>query len=232
MAITKITNQPLSSSNTAMILFPVGIVLLGLFLFIFIAPQSYTQIVNKFNASKEQKSNYENLQKKLSVLQSMSPTTLEQTSKVVMVLPDKNPILAFISQMKNLAIEKNIVINDIKSSTTGDTDSGAKKLEFEVTLQGESLDSIGGFLNDLTTRAPIVSLDQTTISATDLAKLATVKMSVYWAALPTTLPALTDPLPPFSSDELKTLDKMSAYTVSEFANLAPGNSSPRENPFN
>jgi hypothetical protein len=231
MAISKIQKDSFLSSNGFTILFPVVVLLLGLFLLIFVAPQTYSQITNKLNAAKEQKENYENLQKKLSVLQSTSPTMLEGTSKAVIVMPEKNPVLPFISQMKNLAIEKEITINDFKSNTIGDL-SEVKKLDFEVSLEGASANEINAYLSEFTKRAPLVTLDEIAISEFNTNSTAKVKISVYWSALPTTLPALTDPLPPFSSDEIKTFDKFSAYQIPEFTTLPSSNPAPRENPFN
>jgi Tfp pilus assembly protein PilO len=230
MTITQVKKT--SSTNALMFLFPVVVLILGLFLFIFIVPQSYSQITDKLNSYKEQKTNYENLQKKLAVLQSTSPALLDQTSQAVLVMPDRNSVLSFISQMKNIAIEKNMTITDVKSGTISDTEEGTKKFEFEIQLEGDTFETITALLQELSSRAPLVSLDEATITNSETTKIAKLKISGYWAPLPHELPALTDPLPPFSPTELKTLERMSAYTLPEFTNLSPGNTAPRENPFN
>jgi len=230
MGITNIKDPAFSSSNTWALLFPVSVIVGGLLLLIFVAPQSYSQITDRIASYKEQKVYYDNLQKKLSVLQSTSPSILNQTGQIVTILPDKNPILSFISQMKNLAVEKNVVITDIKTDTIADND--VKVLEFEIGVTGDSIDSINALVKDLYHRAPVVTIDEMAISDNGEAKAGKVKMSVYWADLPTSLPALTDPLPPFSPEELKTLDQLRAYQVPDFSTLTPADTLPRDNPFN
>jgi hypothetical protein len=229
MTITKINNA--SSSGTFVILFPVVVLILGVLLLIFVVPQSYSYVVDSLHASQEQKTQYENLQKKLSTLQSVSPVLLSQTGKAVQVLPERNPVLPFISQMKSLAIEKQLEVTDIRSNAITAVDT-VQKLELEVSLQGDSTSTINAFLIDLSNHAPLVTLDDTTITEIESVVLAKVKMSVYWSPLPNSLPSLTDPLPPFTSDELQTLQKFDAYTVSEFTTLPPADTEPRENPFN
>src|SRR4029079_12679349 len=113
--------------------------------------QSYSQITAKLNSYKEQKTNYENLQKKLAVLQSTSPALLDQTAQAVAFMPDKNPILPFLSQMKNIAIEKNVTVSDIKTNAVSDTDNGGKKLEFEIILDGAAFYHIISLVHNMQT---------------------------------------------------------------------------------
>lgn len=219
--------------SSLVILFPILIIIGGLFLFIFIAPGSYAQIVTRIESYKKDKETYDTLQKKLTVLQTTSPSVLDKTTQAVGVMPEKNPVLSFISQMKNIAIEKNITISSIKSNNISDTEGENNRLELEVSMEGESYDAINELVLALATRAPIMTVDEVQMVDQETSKSARMKASLYWSNLPETLPPVTDALPAFSPDELTTLDRISTYTLPEFSTLSPGvNTAPRENPFN
>lgn len=226
------TSSSFSQSSGALFLLPVGLIVLSLLVVIFVVPGSYAQITSRYDAFQKDRERRDVLQKKLTVLQSTSPAALQLAPQTVIVMPEKNPVLPFISQLKELALAENVTITDIKSASISEFQDGIKKLEFAVTLDAAEFQPIVNVLNSLATRAPVATIDQVDMRNLETSKQAGVKLTVYWSPLPESLPAITDPFPPFSPEELASLDRVSKLTPPTFSELSPESANPRENPFN
>lgn len=232
MSLAKTSSTPFSQSTGALFLFPIVLIVVSLLVVIFVVPGTYSQIISRYETYQKERERRDILEKKLTVLQAASPTVLQLSPQTVIFMPEKNPVLPFISQLKELSLSESVTIVDIKSTVASELQDGIKKLEFSVTLNATDFQKITNVLNSLSTRAPVSTIDEVSFRGFDTNKEAVVKLSVYWSKLPETLPAITDPFPPFSSNELATLDRISKFTPPTFLELNPENPGFRENPFN
>jgi hypothetical protein len=209
MQISKNSKEQISTQKALIFLIPLAIIVTIVILFIFVIPSSYSEIISRIQSYQTNQQTEEILNKKLTVLQSTSPDILNKASHSVIVLPDKNPVLALIAQIKEIAITENVAITEVKSDAVSELDGGIHKAEFKIGLEAESFLHISKVLEELAKRAPASTVD-----------------------LATALPGVEEPLDPFSSEELTLLDQISKLTPPQFETLKPVSESLRENPFN
>lgn len=231
MAISKSTITGTQSSGLLFLL-PIGLIVVSLLAIIFVVPGSYAQVLDRYARYQEERERRQTLENKLTVLQTASPALLALSPQTVIVMPEKNPVLPFISQLKELSLAENVSITNIKSSSTVDFQESVKRLEFSVTLAAENFQQIVNVLNSLSTRAPLSTIDEVDLRDLQTSKEAQVKLSVYWSKLPESLPPITDPFPAFTPEETALLDQVSKFTPPTFSELNPETGAPRENPFN
>jgi hypothetical protein len=230
----KITLQQEVSNSTI-----VGFVvpLLGivgiLLLFVFLIPSTYTKIVSGIDSYKNEQELEAVLQNKITVLKSTPQTVLDKAPSTVIALPDKNPSLAVLSQVKILAEEKSVTISNIKTQSSTEAADGISEGKLSFRLSAPEYIQISEVLKELPSRAPLSSIYSVTMKGqSDADKVAEVSLMVYWSALPKNLPPLTEPLTAFTPEELALLDKLSALRRQDITDLQPDTSAARENPFN
>ena len=87
------------------------------------------------------------------------------------------------------------------------------------------------FLKSIDTIAPITLVDKIKINEVGGTTRAEVSVKSFFAALPTKLPSLTEPLRDLTEAERETLSKISALTQPPFTDIPPSQGEGKIDPF-
>lgn len=157
---------------------------------------------------------------KLNTLRSLAPNLATSSEISSIALPEKNPALVTLSQIKNLATQNVVALSNIRtSSSAGGTASLlSTSLSFEVTGPSQGIIS---FLNGVHNIAPITIVNKIKLNETGGTTQAEVTVSSFWAALPTQIPAVDQAVNTLTPDEQTVLNNLSSLTQPQFSNLSP-----------
>lgn len=170
------------------------------------------------------------LTQKLSLLESLTQTIAEDSGVAVSALPDKNPSLIIISQLKNLGATSGVVVSGTKSATQIDDTGGISHIVISFAVTGDRAQIIA-FLKTVTNIAPITLLDKVRISEGAGLTHADVSVRSYWAVLPKTLPTLTTPITDLTADEKKILGSVTTLTQPDFVEVPASDDGGKTDPF-
>ena len=170
------------------------------------------------------------LSQKLTLLSDLSEIASTGSDLSATALPDSNPALTVISQIKNLAVQHGVIISSTKSGAEIKDNSGLSRVD--VTFDADAGRSqIFAFVEGIELLAPITLVDKIKINELGGVARATVSVKSFWAAFPKTLPALNQPLSDLTSSEKKTLGDISKLTQPGFINIPPSEISGKPDPF-
>lgn len=182
----------------------------------------------------EQKSENEMLSSRLRTLQDTTEVVDTATQNVAIALPPSNSSTLIISQIRRLAEENELVINDL-SLFVQESDSSMEELNrvsIELRTTGD-YDSIASFINGIERVSPIINLDSSEIVEDNNSITAEIRFISYYAPYPETLPSIREPITGLSAAQEETLNEVQSLEIPLFNdNLTP--QSPREessNPF-
>jgi hypothetical protein len=213
---------------------PVLVIIGSLLLAAFIIWNGYPKVMAGLQNINESKKDKNSLEERLSVLQDFSKGALSNQSNVVfIVLPDKNPGAALVSQIKILTANNNLFINEVSSLQTNDFQSDIVSITLDYKLLANDMRSAISFLKDLESVAPILTTKTVDITRVDEGIQVNLSIDLYWSDLPTKLPEITEPLTELSAKDRETLNIIQSYKMPQFVNLSPrARNEERENPFN
>ncbi|MBI4153450.1 type 4a pilus biogenesis protein PilO [Candidatus Woesebacteria bacterium] len=222
--------KSLFGANVSAILIPSVYFLLSILLFVFGARTGIKRISEQRNALNEARKSQAVLEQKESLLKQIETEISSQVDVLANVLPEGNPALIMISQVKNLAAVSGITITMFK--TGAQTDTGAVSfVNLSFDAEGE-LVSLISFLNTMKILAPLSTIEKVKINQQAGAASANISARIYFAEYPTKLPSLTEAVNELSAEEQGLLDTLSGLTLPVFTTLSPQGPSIRESPFN
>ena len=170
------------------------------------------------------------LAQKLKLLESISETVAEDSGASLAALPDANPSLIVISQIKNVSIGNGVLIATIKSSPPVEDSGGLSHVSISFETIGTK-SQITSFLKSIANIAPITIIDKIKMTEVGGVARAVVTVKSYWSILPKTLPTLTSPITDLTAAEKKTLEDVSALTQPSFVTVPPSEGVGKTDPF-
>lgn len=204
--------------------------LVVMILFIFVGQFGFGKIagIREEVATAENEQNI--LTQKLDILKSIQSTGAGSSNLAVTALPDANPALSVISQIKILAGSSGVTLSEVKAgaSTLDTTGLSATGVSFNVAGSEAQVQS---FINSISSFAPISIVDKIKISeSTPGVSLANVSVKSFWAPFPTKVPAITTAITDLTATEKQTLQGLSSLKQPVFVAIqaAPGG---RADPF-
>lgn len=171
------------------------------------------------------------LEQKQQVLTDISGNVLSFVNASTDALPDKNPSLTMISQIKQLASQRLLVISDLNIGRAVEEGSLFKvQLQFDV--DGD-LTQVTAFVRDLAGVAPLSRLESVNLNQSGDLVRASVSVVVYSAPFPEELPPLTEPLSDLTNNEEEVLGILSGLQAPPFSTgVSPSQpTGERTNPF-
>ncbi|HET7098790.1 MAG TPA: hypothetical protein VFI61_00990 [Patescibacteria group bacterium] len=218
---------PVSTQKIIGAVLPIIIVIL---LFIFVGKFGITKVTDIRAKSAEAQKDQNVLTQKLSVLQSVDAAVSSGTDISISALPDSNPSLIVVSQLKILAGVNGILISNIKSGAGVVEASGLVKVDVTFDITGVR-PQITAFLNSTQKLSPLMVLSRIKIVESAGETRANVVVSSFFAGLPKTLPALTDNINDLTPAEKKILTDISTLTQPLFVQIPAGETQGSANPF-
>lgn len=160
------------------------------------------------------------LTEKLNTLNALGGDLQTKSILSTYVIPDKNPGLAALSQIKLLATQNLIGISKLKvgGGTTLAKGLSTTSLTFDVIGPSEG---VLAFINGLSTVAPIMHVDKVKLAQQTDQTSGTVTISSYYAPYPKELPSLTTAINGLTTDEVNTLSVIANLTPPQFISLTP-----------
>ena len=210
---------------------PVGLLLLLIVLSVFAVRFGFAKISEQRQNVTAAKQNESVLSQKESILKDIQSGVPSYVKAVAAALPEKNPSLSMVSQLRILSAEKGLKLGNIKVGSEIST-GGASVTEVDVTFGIEGpIAEIVTFLAALKEIAPVSTIEKAKVNRSSTGTRADVTIRVYKSPFPEKLPSLTEPARALSDDEKTTLTKLSALRLPVFVDLAPQGGGLRENPF-
>lgn len=145
-------------------------------------------------------------------------------------LPNENPSLVTLVQIKNLAADFLLPLDELKISGAG-LGEGASNIGFSFKVLGD-LEQIILFLKGTIALSPITTIDKVELSGMDNITSADVKLKTFWLAYPEKLPNVTDPVKKITDNETAVIEDMAKLIPPAFSNLSPSGPFERSTPFN
>ena len=188
-----------------------------------------SQIPSQKNKLAVQLKKEQALSQKSELLRALETDVANQADLTSFALPPQNSSFIALSQLKKLAQNDLVIITNLRIGAEA-KDGNISSSDISFDAEGP-LPSVLTLLENIGKIAPIAQVDKVQINQAGVSARATVRIKVYWAALPTSLPAISEPLGDLTSEEKEVLLKVLGLTPPEFVLLAPEEPRQNTNPF-
>lgn len=205
--------------------------LLGIFLLLFLVIYRLTisQIPLQKSRLSEQTRKEQTLRQKGEILRTLDQSVLGQVDLTAFALPNKNSSFIVASQVNRVASENSVFITNLRiGSETEDASLLSSDLSFDV--EGAT-PLVLNFLQAVGNIAPITLIDRVQINQTAQVARATVRLKVFWANFPTSLPPVTEAISDLTQEEEEVLISILNLTPPEFVELEAQPPTERADPF-
>lgn len=170
------------------------------------------------------------LAQKQQVLQTLESNILSYADAATIAMPDKNPSLIALSQLKTLAENNGLNLSEIKIGSKTSDKSGTFKTTILFEAEG-ALFQVLNYLVSIKSMAPLSVINRVDITQRGEVIRASVSLVVFWAPLPTKLPAISEPVRELSADETNLITELSNLEEPLFTEVLPAAPSGRIDPF-
>lgn len=160
------------------------------------------------------------LTEKSQVLRNLEGTVENGANAVSVALPDSNPSLVVLSQLKSLAIQNTVVVSGLKSGPEVKDATGLSRADISFDVEGTK-SNVFSFVKNIPLTAPINTVDQIKLNQTNASTRASLIVRIYWAPLPTQLPAITEQIRELSQSDLEVITELQSLVQPQFVTLAP-----------
>jgi Tfp pilus assembly protein PilO len=154
-------------------------------------------------------------------------------SEVLIALPSSNPSLLVVSQLRKIAAEKELVLDNLSVDPITAEGQEFPSISIEFRVKGDST-KIMQMLTELSRISPITNVDNLRINTerNSSEALANVALKSFWSSLPTELPPLSQPILSLSAAEISVIEKINSFTKPVINEVQPtGRKDFRPNPF-
>lgn len=170
------------------------------------------------------------LQDKLSSLQTTQAQVANSAQSLTMALPSANTSLAISSQLRVIGAENSLGLENFSVGT--EIKEGAiSHVDVTFDANGPSA-NILNFIEQTKTIAPLNKVKRLKLTtASGEVSRANIVVSSYWAAFPTKIPAVSDPLQQITPEEQTLLTTLSTLRSPQFLELSPESGGGKADPF-
>ena len=197
---------------------------------VFIVPFGISQVSGIRAKISQEQVNQNILSQKLNILTSVSDAVSSQSSAVTIAVPDSNPALITLSQMKTLAGENGLALSGIKGGAEVKDKTGLSAVDVSFDVNGPR-PQIFAFLAAVNDISPVTVVSKIKMNESGGNALANVTVRSFWSSFPTKLPAVTDPESGLTADEKSTVTKVSALKQPIFSEVPASEVLGRSDPF-
>lgn len=199
-------------------------------LFIFAGQFGFSKVSDiRAQIDKAQKDNSV-LTQKLNLLQEVSSSLAAGSGVAVTALPDKNPSIVVLSQIKNIALSAGVTLGNIKAGDSIQDNSGLFRVDISFEATG-ARPQIISFLQNIEKIAPITRIDKIKINESGGAALTNITLKSFFSPLPTTIPPVTQAISDLTPAEKTILTNITNLTQPTFVDLPASGGSGRTDPF-
>jgi hypothetical protein len=152
------------------------------------------------------------------------------SERAVFAVPDDNPAVSAISQIKSRTIAAGMPTNTIKVGNAvkeGTVDQVT--IDFEV--DGD-ISVILAIISNLPNTAPLGVVEKITLTESVAPNYkAIISYKTFWSELPSVVPSVETSIKAFAGDDAKIIQKLRSLEVPQVTNFQPQPGVARDNPF-
>jgi hypothetical protein len=230
MAALSIKSPNFVPQKMKVMVVPLGLFLAALLLGAIVVRVGLSRVSSQRAELQKASKNETILAQKQNVLQALEEDVLSYADTAILAVPEKNPSLIALSQLKILGESKGLLIDNIEIGNSVKDKSGGYKAIVSFEVEG-AFDQVLSYLTSIKTFAPLTIIDRAEITQAGGAVRASVDAVVYWASLPTKLPALSEPVKELSASETNIITELSTLEPPLFTEVLPSAPSGRLDPF-
>jgi hypothetical protein len=230
MAIVDSKNKAFIPQKMRVMLLPLALLLTMVVLAIIVFKVGVARIGTQRAELRKATKNETILTQKQQVLQTLENSILSYADTVIIAMPDKNPSLIALSQIKILAERDTVSLSNIKIGSRVKDKSGTFKTTILFEVEG-TLFQVLNYLISTKSFAPLSVIERLEIAQAGGVIRASVNLSFYWVPLPTKLPAISEPVRELSANETNLITELSNLEQPLFSQVLPAAPSARINPF-
>ena len=211
-----------------------GFIAFILILYYFTGLRIYSNIGKILQDTKSVNREIQILTTKVDSLKSIDSTSFANISALTNAFPSEEPTLFMYTQLKQIAAESGVLINNIIFSSASQATGSISQSKLGFTLIG-SRSGLFNFITVLSESAPVSGLGEITIK--DFAfgaglYFVDLSLDLYYSDLPKTLPETNKIVDALSSEEQKTYEYLSKLKVYGLSEIKPSASNQDNiNPF-
>jgi hypothetical protein len=229
MAAIKIKTKSFISPNISMLAVPILYLIILIVVSVFSIKTGYGQIIKQRADISNAKKIESVLNEKLITLQDAQGFIAKYVDPVSFAMPDKNPSLLILSQMKQIIQQRPISLTDLNlSKGSGTASTNTIALSFNVV---GSVNDVLSLYQDMTKLAPLMVFDNFDISHDAESIAIETRASSFFSEYPEKLPSITQPISKITTNEISILDEITLLTAPTFSKLNPNGPFTRDNPF-
>ncbi|HEX6977383.1 MAG TPA: hypothetical protein VF185_03430 [Patescibacteria group bacterium] len=174
------------------------------------------------------------LDQKLSALQTVG-STINAAQNISLALPSDNPTFIISNQIKRYSQDTSVSVESVQIGQEVVDTKGVSHADVSVDAVGNPI-SILAFANKLKNASPLTLGNNIVITQKGGETRATIALSVFWAAFPEKLPAITEPISELTADEKEIIAKIAALQTPFLVTgteqpVASQPATPKSNPF-
>lgn len=188
---------------------PLAVILI---LFIVVGKFGISQISTLRSKIKDANKTHSTLSQKLNILSSISNVSSEWATTTAYALPETNPSLQVLSQIRILASNNGLILSDIKVSTSGSGSKGLSSVNSAFSVTGTK-ESVLGFARGLDNIAPITFISKMQTSESNGISQAEFNTQTFYAPLPETIPGVTQSVTDLSATEKELITQISSLNL-------------------
>ena len=211
-------------------LLPLGLLSIMIVLILIILKVGVSRISTQRTDLQKANKNETILDQKQQVLQTIENNILSYADTAIVAMPAKNPSLVALSQLKNLAEGNGLNLNSIEVGGKVANKSGTSKATISFEVEG-TLSQVLNYLLSTKNFAPLSTIDRVEIAQTGGVIRANVDLAVFWAPLPTKLPAIAEPVSELTASEENLITELLSLEQPQFFQVPPSAPSARLDPF-
>ena len=230
MEITSSKRKDFIPQKMKVMLMPLGLLSIMIVLILIIFKVGVSRIGTQRTDLQKATKNETILGQKQQVLQTIENDILSFADATVVAMPDKNPSLVALSQLKTLAEGAGLFLNNIEIGGKAISKSGTLKTTISFEVEG-TLSQVLNYLVSTKSFAPLSTIDRVEMAQAGGVIRASVDLAVYWAPLPTKLPAIADPVLELTAVENSLLTELLSLEQPAFSQVLPEAPSARVDPF-
>ena len=201
-----------------------------LLLFVIVGKFGFGKIANIRTQISAAQTEQKVLSQKLNILTNVAATGEQFSNIAVSALPDSNPSLAVVSQLKILAGTDGLLISEVKSGSPANDNTGLSAVSVSFNVIGSRI-QIESFINKISSIAPITIVDKIKINESSPgSSVANIVVKSFWAPFPTQIPPVSQAIADLTPDEQQTMQELSDLKQPIFSQI-PAAQGGKSDPF-
>lgn len=207
--------------NTLTLLKAASPLLIVALLFIFVGQFGFGKISDLRSQLSDNQASQLVLTQKLDILRSISANGAQLSNLATTAMPDSNPLLAVMSQIKILAGSSGLALTDLKAGSPATDPTGLSSVSISFNISG-SRPQVESFIKDISGIAPISVVSKVSIVQSSQADAqATLNIKSFWMPFPTKVPAVTQAISDLTPQEQQIMQSISSLKQPTFSNIQP-----------